>query len=108
METGTNERRIAIWQTLCTNRQTTMSALAAKYHVCIRTIRYDIEYLSLTRPIETVHGRYGGCVKIADDYIPSKAPITQEQMDFLVQLVERLSEKEAGMMVDIIHTLSPQ
>lgn len=65
---GANERRQQIMETLCHRRQETMSNLAFEFGVSIRTIRNDIDYLSLSYPLETVRGRYGGGVKVMDGY----------------------------------------
>lgn len=45
--------------------------LAAELNVSVRTIKYDIEALACSYPIESVRGRYGG-VKLADWYQPSR------------------------------------
>ena len=63
-----NERRQKILEILCVRRQETMENLAQEFNVTIRTIRNDIEELTLAHPIETVRGRYGGGVRVADGY----------------------------------------
>lgn len=55
-----DERRNAIIELLCQQRQETMKNLSLKFGVSIRTIRYDIEILSLTYPLGTLQGRHGG------------------------------------------------
>ena len=60
-----DERRVSIWNTLCIYHCMKIDRLVEIYKVSRRTIRYDIEYLSLTYLIVTVRGR-GGCVKILD------------------------------------------
>lgn len=57
-----NERRQKILEILCVRRQETMENLAQEFNVTTRTIRNDIEELTLAHPIETVRGRYGGGV----------------------------------------------
>ena len=52
-----NERQDAIVQILCMRRQDTIGNLAQEFHVSVRTIKYDIEELTLAYPIETVRGR---------------------------------------------------
>lgn len=74
------------------------------YKVFRRTIRYDIEYLSLTYPIVTVRGR-GGCVKILDGLNPRPRVITPDQMAFLISLLPRLEEKEKQKLLGIIYLL---
>ena len=49
-----NERRQKILEILCVRRQETMENLAQEFNVTIRTIRNDIEELTLAHPIETV------------------------------------------------------
>lgn len=105
---GANERRIAIWHTLCSCRQVNVNNLAVTYHVCPRTIRYDLEHLSLSHPIVTVRGRYGGCVKLPDWYKPGTSPITTVQMDFLVRIFQSMRGTDALIMSSIIHALAPE
>ena len=64
-----DERRVSIWNTLCIYHCMKIDRLVEIYKVSRRTIRYDIESLSLTYPIVTVRGR-GGCVKILDGLNP--------------------------------------
>jgi len=63
-----NERRQKILEILCVRRQETMENLAQEFNVTTRTIRTDIEELTLAHPIETVRDRYGGGVRVADGY----------------------------------------
>lgn len=100
-------RRIAIWHTLCCCRHVTIQQLADKYQVCPRTIRYDIEALSPLYPIETVRGRYGGCVRLADWYVPGSRLLSPAQMDFLLSLAQSLTGEDAVMMSSILHALVP-
>ena len=102
---GTRERRMALWHTLCTHRQVTLSFLASKYSVSLRTIRYDVEALSRTYPIETRPGKNGG-VKLADWYHPGNSLLSSEQMDLLLKLANTLEGDDAILMGDIIVTLS--
>ncbi|MBR3764239.1 MAG: DeoR family transcriptional regulator [Clostridia bacterium] len=99
------ERRMAIWFTLCRQRQVTISHLSEKYKVSPRTIRYDIEVLSRTYPIETRVGKNGG-IKLADWYQPGSDVLRAEHMDFLLDLVQRLKGEEAAQMREIISLLS--
>ena len=47
-----NERRQKILEILCVRRQETMENLAQEFNVTTRTIRSDIEELTLAHPIE--------------------------------------------------------
>lgn len=99
-----SERRMAIWHTLCTHRQVTIAYLASKYGVSIRTIRYDVEILSRSYPIETRAGKNGG-VKVADWFQPGNNILMPEQMDLLLNLYSEMDGNEAIMMGDIIAAL---
>lgn len=66
---GTAERRHAILRVLCRRRHETLANLAAEFGVSERTIRRDIEILSLTEPLYTQPGRYGGGVYVTDGYL---------------------------------------
>lgn len=62
------ERRQQLLALLCQRRRETIPNLAAELGVCERTIRRDIEALTLTYPIETHCGRYHGGVWMAAWY----------------------------------------
>lgn len=69
---GTAERRNEIMKYLCRRRYDTISNLAFEFGVSERTIRRDIESLSLTEPIYTQQGRYGGGVYVMEGYSLSR------------------------------------
>ena len=69
-----SERREAILKVLCQRRQDKIDNLAFEFGVSVRTIKNDIEELSLAHPIETVRGRYGGGVKVAEENIIGGPP----------------------------------
>ncbi|MGD1820082.1 MAG: HTH domain-containing protein [Pleomorphochaeta sp.] len=73
-----NERQKALIELLCYKCHGTYKNLAQEFGVSKRTIRYDIEILTLSYPIETVSGRYGGGVKIADWYHLNRKTLTLE------------------------------
>lgn len=59
---GTAERRREMMKILCRRRYETIGKLASEFGVSMRTIQRDIEALSLTEPIYTKAGKYGGGV----------------------------------------------
>lgn len=59
---GTAERRNEIMRVLCRKRHETVLNLAKEFGVSERTILRDVVALSLTEPIYTQCGRYGGGV----------------------------------------------
>lgn len=83
---GTAERRAEILRTLCRRRHETISNLAEEFGVSTRTILRDIEVLSITEPIYTQCGRYGGGVFVMDDYVMSKMYMTEAELAVLRKL----------------------
>ena len=57
-----NDRQQQLISLLCQRRSDSIQNLAMELGVCERTIRRDIEELTLTYPIETVRGRDGRLV----------------------------------------------
>ena len=64
----TIERRTAMLKLLCRRRHETVKNLAAEFGVSERTVRPDVETLSLSEPIYTQPGRYGGGVYVTDNF----------------------------------------
>jgi len=96
------ERRQAIWEVLCQRRHETAQNLASEFGVSVRTVWYDIEALSLSYPIETVCGRYGGGVKVADWYHPRKITLSQEQQAILTQLLDKADEPQRRVLLEVL------
>lgn len=83
---GTAERRAEILRVLCRRRHETIANLAEEFGVSTRTILRDIEVLSITEPIYTQCGRYGGGVFVMDDYVMSKMYMTDAELAVLRKL----------------------
>lgn len=98
-----NERRNAILEVLCMRRFDTLENLAFEFGVSKRTIRYDIEILSLTYPIYTVQGNGGG-IHVDDQYRLGKNYLKAEQQELLERLLPGLKGKDAEVMESIIKT----
>lgn len=96
------ERRAEILQLLYQQRSETASNLARRFGVSVRTIKYDIEHLTLSHPIETVRGRYGGCVKVSDWYQPVRTRLCPEQVALLKKLAPSLEGKDLAVMNSIL------
>ena len=96
------ERRQAIWEVLSQRRQETAKNLASEFGVSVRTILYDVEALSLSLPIETVCGRYGGGVKVADWHHPRKIILSQEQQAILTQLLDKADEPQRRVLLEML------
>lgn len=97
------ERRMEIIKVLCRRRQETMENLAEEFGVTSRTIRNDINYLSLSYPIETVRGRYGGGVKIVGDFDLDRKYLSSKQKNLLEKLKDGLVGQELLIMNSILN-----
>lgn len=96
---GTAERRSEILRALCRRRHETISNLAEEFGVSTRTILRDIEALSITEPIYTQCGRYGGGVFVMDDYVMSRMYMTEAELAVLQKLSTFL-ENTAAYVLD--------
>lgn len=94
-----NDRRIEIMEVLCHRRQETMSNLALEFGVSIGTIRNDIDRLSLSYPLETVRGRYGGGVRVMDGFYMNRKYLNPKQKE----LLERLRTSLSGTNLTILN-----
>lgn len=79
-----------------------MAHLAAKHYVSERTIYYDVEILSLIHPIETVHERNRGRIKIADWYTPKPGSLIPAQLELLLRIRDTLDGTDVVIMTSII------
>nr|WP_305148164.1 DeoR family transcriptional regulator [Dysosmobacter welbionis] len=99
---GAAERRQLILDLLCQRRRETISNLAAELGVSERTIRRDVEMLTLRYPIETVCGRYGGGVRMADWYQQGRQRLTPRQTALLRRLAAGLQGEDLEDMKQIL------
>ncbi len=83
---GTAERRKEIMIALCRRRHDTVNNLAFEFGVSARTIRRDIEVLSLKEPIYTRMGRYGGGIYVMDGYYIDRMYISDDESEVLVKV----------------------
>lgn len=90
---GTAERRIEIMRVLCRRRHETISNLAEEFGVSTRTILRDIEALSVTEPIYTQCGRYGGGIYVISDYSMTRMYMTERELAVLHKLSKLADEK---------------
>ena len=97
-----NNRHQQIINLLCQRRSDTVQNLAAELGVCERTIRRDIEELTLTHPLETVRGRYGGGVKMADWYFRDRPKLSPKQTALLKRLAVGLHGEDLDEMNQIL------
>ena len=97
-----NERRKQILVLLCQRRRDTVQNLATEFGVCERTIRRDIEELTLTYPLETARGRYGGGVRMADWYFQNRPKLSPKQTALLKRLAVGLYGEDLNEMNQIL------
>ncbi len=101
------ERREAILEVLCIRRRDTYRNLAFEFHVSRETIRQDIAALMCSYPIETVRGRYGGGIKIADGFYLYRKKLTARQAALLVKLSAQLTGDDLATIDSILHQFAP-
>ena len=106
--TGGTERRLAIIKHICRVRKTTMQEMSEKFGVSVRTIRRDVDELSVEMgiPIYTQAGKYGGGVYVDKDYTMDRMYMTENELELLTKVqkmvTDRLSPKESAMFDYII------
>ena len=96
------ERRQQIFELLCQRRKDTMQNLAAELGVSERTIRRDVEILTRSYPLETVCGRYGGGVRVADWYHLDRQRMSPKQTALLRRLAADLRGEDLEVMEQIL------
>ena len=92
-----NNRQQQIINLLCQRRSDTVQNLAAELG-----IRRDIEELTLTYPLETVRGRYGGGVRMADWYFQDRPKLSPKQTALLKRLAVGLHGEDLDEMNQIL------
>ena len=100
------ERRQQILELLCQRRKDTMQNLAAELGVSERTIRRDVEILTRSYPLETVCGRYGGGVRVADWYHLDRQRMSPRQTALLRRLAADLRGEDLEVMEQILLKLA--
>lgn len=101
-----NERRLRLWQIVFRRKNVSVQRLAEELEVSTRTIKYDLAYMSVAYPIETVRGRYGGCVRLEDCNSELQFPLTSKQIDFLFGVWGNLNGSDAIQMWEILTILT--
>ena len=96
----TTERRHQVLVLLCQRRFETISNLAFEFNVDQRTIRRDINILSLSFPLYTTSGNGGG-VHMVDGFQMGTKYLT----DIQCELLERLLETHEGEDKEVLHSI---
>ena len=92
---GTAERRLELLKHLCRVRKTSMTQLAEKFGVYIRTIQRDIYEIEATfhAPIGVTQGQYDGGVSIVGDYTFDRIYMCDEELKLLTKIHSMVSYK---------------
>ena len=95
------ERRQAIIELLCERRIEKIENLAFEFSVNECTIRRDIQELSLSYPIYTKTGTYGG-VYVAEDYYLGKQYLRPDEKELLETLSSSVGDDQRKILESII------
>ena len=102
------ERQELIMASLRKERKIQVCNLVDMLGCSRRTILRDIEALSLTFPLEAIRGRYGGCVKLRDDYQPHHSVLNPAQILALRNAVKSSTDPQQRMdLLSILDQFSP-
>jgi predicted DNA-binding transcriptional regulator YafY len=100
------ERRQAILDALVLRREDTVENLAHEFGVSERTIQRDVAELSLSYPIESVAGRYGGGIKVAAWYRPYRRTLAPEQSKAIRKAAQFLEGEEKQALLSVLAQFS--
>ena len=85
----------------------TTARLAAELGYTERTIRSDITELSLSYPLQTVRGRYGGGVQLADWFNPQSKALAPRQKELLQRIRLSLIGEDLIVLNSILVQFDP-
>ena len=89
------ERQDLIVATLRKERRVTIGNLATALGCSERTVRYDIDALSTSGfPLNTIRGRHGGGVELAEWYQPHRSTLCQEQLIALREVMKNTADPQ--------------
>lgn len=100
------ERRQRLLEVLCHRRHDTYHNLANEFNVSRETIRNDVIVLMSFYPLETIRGRYGGGVKVADGYYLDRKSLTPEQAELLKRVSTLLDGADKEILDSILGQFS--
>lgn len=109
---GPAERRPRIMKILFRRKRETISNLALEFGVSERTIRRDIEILSLTEPIYTLQGRYDGGVYVIEDSKPEVKYFDEAETTLIKKLIGQagtpytIDKSEVEILKNLLATYS--
>jgi len=95
---GIAERRNEIMKILSRRRYETVANLASELGVSPRTIRRDIEMISLVKPIYTQTGRYGGGIYVMENFFADRMYMTDKEIAVLSKIYEIVTKSKEGLI----------
>ncbi|GHU98002.1 hypothetical protein FACS1894211_00990 [Clostridia bacterium] len=101
----TFERRQEILSVMYVRRHDTVENLAFRFNVSERTIRRDIEALSVSHPLYTAQGNGGG-IHMVEGTMAGRKYLTDEQAALLYKLSDGLSAENRKIMDSIFRTFA--
>ena len=99
------ERQEQIMATLRKERRATVGQFAAAFNCSERTVLRDLETLSVSFPLITVHG---GGVTLAEWYQPQRATLCPEQLETLRRLMISAGQEDRAILGSIIDQFGPK
>ena len=97
---GNAERRRMIMRALCKRGHETIANLAVEFGVSERTIRRDIETLSLSEPVYTQQGRYGGGIYVMNGHRIDQQYMSSVQTQVIEKVIQLAHEKQQCALQD--------
>ena len=73
-----------------------------------QTVIKDIEALSISYPVITIRGRYGGGVKLADWYHPKESYLSAKQLEVLTRLANSAAPEDRTVLNSIMDQFGPK
>lgn len=103
---GPAERRQELLEVLCRRRHDTYDNLARDFNVSKMTIRRDVAVLTCSYPIETVCGRYGGGVRVADGFYLNRRSYDRKTLTHRqAELLRKLRDQLVGEDLDTLNSI---
>ena len=101
-------RRTEILSIMNMRRHEKIAKLASEFGVDRRTIRRDIEILSIYSPLYTVTGRYGGGVYVTSGCYIEMRYLSITQTAFLIRIEKTLDVDDQAILQSIIKDFTIQ
>lgn len=95
------DRRDEIVQFVKLKQQTTIKEISDEFDVSIRTVKYDIVYLSQRHPIYTVPGHFGG-VRWLGERIQHEKLLTELQEKTLLEIYQESCGRRKLILAQIL------